>query len=183
VWNLVLGISEVAKVVEKGTGIRDGLETYQWWFVGVIGCNKTPPNSDFEWYSALLYCITPALDRYVSHLDRTPCTWTMMSLNICSTVLYDIQHPHSHLSLMLPSNHLLLSDLLPSELTTHGPHHWLNSTSLAIIHVSQDLGLICGPYCCREKMWNEVESETNEILKGVKVPLRDNRSATFRNCT
>src|SRR5882724_11446804 len=35
-----------------------------------------------------LYCITPALDGCLSHLDRIPHTWTMTSFNICSTVLY-----------------------------------------------------------------------------------------------
>src|SRR5882724_1109930 len=44
-----------------------------------------------------LYYITPALDRYVMLLDRTPCTQTMMSLNICGTDFYDLWHPHSHL--------------------------------------------------------------------------------------
>jgi len=40
-----------------------------------------------------LYCITPALDRYVSLPDRTPCTWMMTSLNICSMAFYDLWHP------------------------------------------------------------------------------------------
>src|SRR5882724_716258 len=88
-------------------------------------------------------------------------------------------------SITLPlSNHLLLSNLLLSEPTTHGPHHWLISTSLAVIHdVFHNLGLIHSPYNCGEKMWNEGESKTNEVLKGDKVPLGDNRSATHGNCT
>src|SRR5882724_5541699 len=43
-----------------------------------------------------LYCITPALDRYLLHSDGTPHTQTMTSLNICGTVLYNTWHPHSH---------------------------------------------------------------------------------------
>ena len=35
--NLVLGISEVAKVAEKGAGIWNGSEMYQWWFCGCYG--------------------------------------------------------------------------------------------------------------------------------------------------
>ena len=89
----------------------------------------------------VLYCVTPALDRYFSHSDRTPHTHKMTSSNICGTVLYNIWHPHSHPSL-----------LLPSELTTHRSHHQLISTSSAIIHMSQDLSPIHSPYHCREKM-------------------------------
>ena len=47
----------------------------------------------------MLYYITPALDGYISLLDRTPLTQMMMSLNICGTVSYDLWHPHSHPSL------------------------------------------------------------------------------------
>src|SRR5882724_11044638 len=43
-----------------------------------------------------LYCINPALDRYVTLLDRTPHTWMMTSLNICGMDFYDLWHPHSH---------------------------------------------------------------------------------------
>jgi len=121
----------------------------------------------------LVYCITPALDRYLSHLDKTPHTQTMISLNICSTVLYDIWHPCSYPSPLLLSNHLLPLDLLPSKLTTHRQHHQLISTSSAVIHTSHDLGPIYSPYHCREKMWNEVESETNEVIRGDKVPLEE----------
>jgi len=77
----------------------------------------------------MLYCITPALDRYLLHSDGTPCTQTMTSLNICSTVPYNTWHHLSHTSLFA-SNHLIclqLSDLLPSEPTTH---HQLISTKL-----------------------------------------------------
>jgi len=72
----------------------------------------------------LVYCITPALDRYVSLPDRTPHTWTMMSLNICGMAFYNLWHPHSHPSLFLPpSIHFASIWLLPSELTTHGQTH------------------------------------------------------------
>jgi len=55
--------------------------------------------------------------------------------------------------------------------TTSSAHFhkaWLN------IHMSHGLGQICGPYHCRENMWNEEGSETNEVLKGDKVPLMEN---------
>jgi len=80
--------------------------------------------------STTMYCINPALDRYLSHLGRTPCTQTMISLNICSMVLYNTWHPCSHASLFA-SVHLVClhpSDLLLPELTTHRPHHQLIST-------------------------------------------------------
>src|SRR5882724_9163244 len=38
----------------------------------------------------------PSLDRYVLLPDRTPCTWTMTSLNICGMACYNLWHPHSH---------------------------------------------------------------------------------------
>jgi len=84
----------------------------------------------------------PALDGYLSHSDRTPHTWMMTSLNICSTAL---QYMASMLSSMTiaPSNHLLPSNLLPSEPTTHRPPHCSFPHSSAGIHMSHDLGLIC----------------------------------------
>jgi len=98
-----------------------------------------------------MYCIIPALDRYLLHSDRTPHTQMMTSFNLCGTFLYNIQHPCLHLSLLLPSDllpsNLLLSDLLLSELTTHVPHHQLSHHPCI-----QDLGLIHGPYHCGEKM-------------------------------
>ena len=42
----------------------------------------------------MMYCITPALDRYIMLLDRTPHTQTMTSLNICGISFYN--HWHSH---------------------------------------------------------------------------------------
>jgi len=40
--NLVPGISEVAKVAEMISGIRNGLEHFSDGFVGVMGCNTVP---------------------------------------------------------------------------------------------------------------------------------------------
>ena len=40
-WNLVSGnLRSHVGVAEKGTVIRNGLETYQQEFVGVMGCNN-----------------------------------------------------------------------------------------------------------------------------------------------
>src|SRR5882724_4653826 len=77
----------------------------------------------------LLYCITPALDGYLLHLDRTPYTQMMTSLNICGTVLYNTWQPCSHASLFASIHPICLcpSELLPSKLTTH---HQLISTKL-----------------------------------------------------
>jgi len=58
----------------------------------------------------VLYCTTAALDRYVTLLDRTPCTWMMTSLNIGRMAFYDHWHPHLHPSLF----YLCPSILLPS---------------------------------------------------------------------
>src|SRR5882724_9305230 len=88
----------------------------------------------------VLYCITPALDRYIMLLDMTTHTWMMTSLNICCMAFHDHWHPHLHLSLFyLCPSILLLSGLLPSELITcrqntpsADPHEaWLLSVALA----------------------------------------------------
>ena len=53
------------------------------------------------------YCITQALVRYVSHLDRIPCIQMMTSLNICgqsSMICGILSLIHNHL---IPSDHLL----------------------------------------------------------------------------
>ena len=50
--------------------------------------------------STCCICITPSLDGYLSHLDRTPHTQTMKSLNICGMVLYNTQNSYSHTSLL-----------------------------------------------------------------------------------
>src|SRR5882724_7559746 len=69
-------------------------------------------------------CITPALDGYIWLLNRTPCTWMIMSFNICGTVSYDLWHPCSHLLLLYFHPTILLpSSLLLSKLTTHGHQH------------------------------------------------------------
>ena len=124
-----------------------------------------------------LYCITPALDGCLSHLDRIPHTWTMTSFNICSTILYkyDILALIHHYSFCLicfclswpPMDHIIGSF----------PQRSVD------IHMSHGLCPICSPNHCREKRWNEEKSKTNEVLKGDKVPLGDNRSATHGNCT
>ena len=107
-------------------------------FLGQISCHC--------YECSVLY--HPTLDRYLLHSDRIPHTWMMMSLNICSTAL---QYMASSLSLLLPSDHLLPSNLFLSELTTH---HIISSfpQSLADIHTSHDLSHICSPYHCGEKM-------------------------------
>src|SRR5882724_11105896 len=93
-----------------------------------------------------VYCITPALDRYLLHLDGTPCTWTMMSLNICGMVLYNTWHPHSHTSLFSP---ICPNCLHPSNLLTSQPHIISSfPQSLADILVSIVPDLICSPYHC-----------------------------------
>ena len=58
------------------------------------------------WLEGQVYCITPALDGYISLLDRTPHIWIMTSLNICGTVFYDLWHPHPCLPMFyILSNH------------------------------------------------------------------------------
>src|SRR5882724_4370737 len=49
-------------------------------------------NGECSSSTGVLYCITPALDGYVSLLDRTPHTQMMMSLNICSMAFYNLWH-------------------------------------------------------------------------------------------
>ena len=66
---------------------------------------------------------------------------------------------------LLPSDHLL-----PSELTTCGPHVQLIMASARP----------SGSYHFGDKVWIVVEDETMEIPAGDKVPLRDNRSATHK---
>src|SRR5882724_3222055 len=67
----------------------------------------------------MVYSITPAPDGYVMLPDRTPHTQMMMSLNICSMVLYDLWPPcSSSITVYLCPPILLPSGLLPSELTT-----------------------------------------------------------------
>ena len=88
-------------------------------------------------------CHTPRQDPLHSDDDVTQYMWH-------SHLQYTASH--SHPSLLLPSDHLLPSNLLLSELTTCGPHHQLISTSSAEIHVSHDLSPICSLYHCGEKM-------------------------------
>ena len=57
------------------------------------------PASPMSLLHLALYCITPALVRYLSHPDRILHTQMMKSHNICNTVLYYLQHPCSHPSL------------------------------------------------------------------------------------
>src|SRR5882724_140982 len=72
----------------------------------------------------MVYCITPALDIYLSLPDRTPHTLMMMSHNICSMAFYNLWHCHSHLLLFyLHPSILLPSRLLLSKLTTHRQTH------------------------------------------------------------
>ena len=42
---------------------------------------------------------------------------------------------------------------------------------LALAHSS-------GSYHCGDKVWNVMEGKTREVLRGDKVPLKDNRRAT-----
>src|SRR5882724_560041 len=108
------------------------------------------------------------------------CAQIMTSLNICGTVLHNLQHLCSHPSPLLPSDHLLPSDLLPSDLLPFElTYPW--ATSLTDFHKAQpsskcltNLGPICGPYHCREKVENVVEERDNRNSKGDKVPLVEN---------
>jgi len=99
-----------------------------------------------------LYCITAALDRYVTLLDRTPCTQTMTSQCICSKDFCDPWYTHpkkyyplcAHLPSVCPFTlclpiyplfaHLLLYGLFPSRLLPSKPPTadkvcpWLSST-------------------------------------------------------
>src|SRR5882724_7597843 len=113
-----------------------------------------------------MYCITLALDGYVTLLDRTPHTQTMMSHSICSKDFCDpwYTHPKEYYPL---SAHLLPSGLLPSKLTTHG-----QSVPLATMHGSHDLSLTCGTHHCRENSENAVEVMDNRILKETRCHLR-----------
>ena len=49
--------------------------------------------------------VSPQLWMDISHFWKGPLTLGWWWLNICGTVLYNLWHPHSHLSLLLPSNH------------------------------------------------------------------------------
>src|SRR5882724_9551495 len=114
-----------------------------------------------DWIIKSLYFITPALDGYLSHLDGTPHTWMMTSLNVCGMVLYNTWHPHSHASLFA-SVHLIclhLSNLCPSIqfASVQADHQWTTSSAhfhkaQLNIHVSHGLGPICSCYHCGEKM-------------------------------
>src|SRR5882724_9153437 len=91
----------------------------------------------------LVYCITPALDRYVSLPDRTPHTWTMMSLNICGMAFYNLWHPHSHPSLFLPPSIHFASILIAS---IRADHPWTNTPSADFHEAwlsSMDLVMFC----------------------------------------
>src|SRR5882724_12325764 len=73
-------------------------------------------NPGTDWGQSILswgevYCITPALDRYIMLLDRIPHTWMITSLNICGMAFYDHWHPCLHLSLF----YFHPSILLPSD--------------------------------------------------------------------
>ena len=88
-----------------------------------------------------VYCITPALDRYVLLPDRTPRTQMMMSLNICGTAFYDQWHPHSHLSLFTSIQsfcfcpdcfHLSWPPMDNDTPSVDSHEDWLSSTDLVI---------------------------------------------------
>jgi len=128
-----------------------------------------------------LYCITPALDVYITLLDRTPHTQTMTSLNICGMDFCDHLSPCLHLSLF----YLHPSTLLPSGLLLSEPSiHWQNISSadpheaLDIIHGSCDLMLTCGTVHCGGNVGIVVEEKDNRNSKGDKVPLGDSKGAT-----
>jgi len=91
----------------------------------------------------VLYCTTPALDGYPLQLDKTHHTQVITSLSICGMDFNDLWHHCLHLS---SSASILIS--LPTDLyfcpswPTHITHHWLISTTSAIIYTCHDLGLI-----------------------------------------
>ena len=127
---------------------------------------------------SVLYWITPALDRYILLLDRTPHTWMMTLLNICGTVSYNLQHPLSHPSLLylyfFHTTILHPSGLLLSELTTCGHKHpWLIPMKISYHPWSCHLSLTCGTYYCGGNVENVVEETDIRDHKGDKVPLED----------
>ena len=76
------------------------------------------------------------------------------------------------------------SELLPSELTTHRPHHWFISTKLGWTYTClMALDQYMAPIIEERRCEMRRKSTTNEVLKGDKVPLGDNRRATCGNCT
>jgi len=86
--------------------------------------------------------ITPALDGYPSHLNRTPCIWTLTSQYMQSSTIYGILTLICHYCFH-PTIHFRPS---------RPPADHSFPQSLADIHTSHDLGPICCPYHCREKM-------------------------------
>ena len=82
-----------------------------------------------------------------------------------------------HPSLFLPSNHLLPSDLLPLELTTHR-----QSVPLAIVHRSCNLSLTCGTHHCGENVENVGEEMDNRILRETKCHLEIIRVPLVEKC-
>src|SRR5882724_3996468 len=107
--------------------------------------------------SISLYCITPALDGYISLPDRTPCTQMMTSLNICSTV-YDLWNPQPHLLMFIFFQLCCFHpDFLPSELTTCGQEHpQLIPRKLGYHPQFCNLGTTCVTYHCGGNVENAV---------------------------
>jgi len=123
-----------------------------------------------------VYCITSALDGYVTLLDRTPCTQMMTSQSICSK---DFCGPwYTHLKKYYPpSAHLLPSGLLPSKPTTCG-----QSVPLAVVHRSCDLGPTCGTHHCGENVENAVEEMDNRIPRETKCHSETIKVTLMEKC-
>src|SRR5882724_7065237 len=72
-----------------------------YWSARLVGTSpyQSRRHSDSFWnsWSLLSHCIvSPWLWMDMSCSDRTPCTQTMMSPNICGRAFYDLCHPHLH---------------------------------------------------------------------------------------
>src|SRR5882724_2102547 len=78
----------------------------------------------------------------------------------------------SSVAVILPSNHLLPSSLLPSELTTHGHKQpQLISMKISYYPWSRNLGLTCGTYHCGGNVDKCGGSKTIGTLKETRCLL------------
>src|SRR5882724_10820628 len=121
-------------------GYAHGL-TYAYWHICPT-CIHTP--------TLTLYCITPVLDGYLLHLDRTPHTQMMTSLNICGMILYNTWHPCSHRSL-LRYLWLYIYPISTSILTLISSYFYLDiySQRTVVIQLSEFYSLYYSAICFR----------------------------------
>jgi len=110
-----------------------------------------------------LYCITPALVRYILLLDRIPHIQMMTSLNICGTVFYNLWHPCSHPSHLLPSNHfasIQIASVWANHPQTQTPSADFHEAQLSSTHL-MTLAQSVAPIAVEENVENVVEERDN----------------------